>query len=308
LVSQVIIVVLGYHLEQIFLISVFASILLLLWEILFVKSKFTDLSLIPSFNRSSIKEIFSFSTWSWIQSILSVIAGHIDRLIVITLAGPTFLAYYALASVIGTQVHTIFAAGVSWVFPKVSAKTERKENTSDLYYKMQFIIILTGFAVIAFLLLFENIIFKTWLGAETYSNSILLIKIFLYLSFFNMLSIIPYFFLLGSNLIRLSAFFMFISIIITIIFMILSYQVMGYSGLAYGKLFSSIVAIPLMLSYIHYKIIDKKNLFSGIKVYLPAGLLALSVYTLNLISIPLFIGGAALLWLLYKENVTKFQI
>jgi hypothetical protein len=123
-----------------------------------------------------------------------------------------------------------------------------------------------------------------------------------------MLSIIPYFFLLGSNLIKVSAFFMFISVIITIIFMILCYQFMDYPGLAYGKLFSSIVSIPLMLSFIHYRIIDKKNLFSGIKVYLPAGLLALSIYMLNLISIPLFIGGVALLWLLYKENVTKFQI
>jgi O-antigen/teichoic acid export membrane protein len=308
LVSQVIVVVLGYQLVQIYLISVFASVLLVLCEIVFVKSKFKDVSLFPSFNKSSIKEIFSFSTWSWVQSILSVIFTHVDRFIVITLAGPTFLAYYTLASVIGTQIHMIMTAGVSWVFPKVSAKTERKEDTSDLYYKMQFLIIIIGFVLITFLLLFENIIFKTWLGTETYTNSILLIKIFLYLGIFYMLSIIPYFFLLGANLIRISALFMFISVVITIIFMILCYQFMDYIGLAYGKLFSAIVSIPLMLAYIHYRIIDKKNLFSGIKVYLPVGLLALSVYTLNIISIPLFIGGAALLWLLYKEKVAKFPI
>ncbi|HEY4755076.1 MAG TPA: oligosaccharide flippase family protein, partial [Ignavibacteriaceae bacterium] len=269
------------------------------------KGKFREASLIPSFNKSSVKEIFSFSTWSWAQSILSIIASHIDRFIVITFAGPTFLAYYALASTIGSQMHAIFTAGASWVFPKVSGKTERKEDTSNLYYKMQLIIIVCGFAFVTFLILFENIIFRTWLGIETYTNSILLIKIFLYLAFFNMLSIIPYFFLLGSNLIRVSTFFMFVSVIFTIGFMMLGYNVLNVSGLAYGKLFSSIITIPIMLAFVHYKIIDKINLLSGLKIYLPVLMLAASLYMISIASIPIFLGGAALLWLLYREKVSK---
>jgi len=302
---QVLVVILGYKLVQIFLVSVFVSILLVLGEIIFVKGKFRETSFVPSFNRSSVKEIFSFSAWSWIQSILSIIASHIDRFIVITFVGPTFLAYYALASTIGTQVHSIFTAGVSWVFPKVSGKTERKEDTSNLYYKMQLIIIVCGFAFVTFLILFENIIFRTWLGIETYTNSILLIKIFLYLAFFNMLSIIPYFFLLGSNLIRVSTFFMFVSVIFTIGFMMLGYNVLNVSGLAYGKLFSSIITIPIMLAFVHYKIIDKINLLSGLKIYLPVLMLAASLYMISIASIPIFLGGAALLWLLYREKVSK---
>ena len=303
--AQVLTVVLGYKLVQIFLVSVFISILVVLGETIFVKGKFREASLIPSFNKSSVKEIFSFSTWSWAQSILSIIASHIDRFIVITFVGPTFLAYYALASTIGSQMHAIFTAGASWVFPKVSGKTERKEDINNLYYKMQFVIIVCGFTVITILILFENIIFRTWLGIETYTNSILLIKIFLYLAFFNMLSIIPYFFLLGSNLIRVSTFFMFVSVIFTIGFMMLGYNVLNVSGLAYGKLFSSIITIPIMLAFVHYKIIDKINLLSGLKIYLPVLMLAASLYMISIASIPIFLGGAALLWLLYREKVSK---
>ena len=305
LFSQVITVYLGYHLVELYTVSVFVSAITVVAEIIFSKIKYREVSFVPSLRRESVKEIFSFSSWSWTQSVMGIIAGHVDRLIVITLAGPTFLAYYALASTVGSQVHTVFTASVSWVFPKVSGKTERKENLSDLYYKMQLLLIVLGTVAVAILILFEYPIFHTWLGTETYTNSILYIRLFLFLAFFNMLSIIPYFFMLGANLIRMSALFMFISVVFTIGFMTGGYYITGVTGLAYGKLLASIVSIPLMLMFVHYKIIDKVNRYSGLKIYLPAGLLALSIYTFNLVSVPLFLGGAALIWFLYKEKVSK---
>ncbi len=304
LFSQVVTVYLGYHLVELYTVSVFATVLMIVGEIIFSKLKYRKISFVPSLKRQSIKEVFSFSSWSWTQSIMSIIAGQVDRLIVITLAGPTFLAYYALASTVGSQVHTIFTASVSWVFPKVSGKTERNENLSNLYYKMQLLIIVLSTFAVAILILFEYPIFHTWLGTKTYTNSILYIRLFLFLAFFNMLSIIPYYFMLGANLIRMSALFMFISVIFTIGFMTGGYYITNVPGLAYGKLLASIVSIPIMLMFVHYKIIDKVNIYSGLKIYLPAGLIAISIYTFNIISIPLFLGGVVLLWFLYKEKVS----
>jgi len=301
ILSQVTTVYLGHFLVEIFLVSAIVSFLMVAGELLFIKSRYKQMSFIPSVKKYSIKEIFGFSSWSWIQSVLGVIAGHVDRLVVMTLAGPTFLAYYALASTVGSQVHSVLMASVSWVFPKVSGKTERNEDVNQLYFKMQLIIVVLGFTVFGILLAFENIIFKTWLGAETYNNSILLIKIFLYLGLFNSLSIIPYYFMLGSNLIKFSTLFMFISLVLTIGFMILGYQFWSTTGLAYGKLISSMISIPIMITFVHSKILSKTKTNPGFSVYLPVILIAFSIYMFNLISIPVIIINVVLLVYLYKK-------
>lgn len=307
LIVQVISVSLGFNLVNLFSASFLLLSVMVAGELIFIRIKFKNISFLPSVNRTSIKEIFSFGIWAWVQTLLSIIAGHADRFVVITLAGPKFLAYYSLASTVGSQVHAIFSAGVSWVFPKVSGKTERSEDITGLYYKLQFAIIFAGTFLVLLLLVFERQIFNTWLGHETYVNSILLIKLFLFLAFFNLLSIVPYYFLLGTNLIRVSALFMFISVVFTLGFMIAGFYFTDITGLAYGKLISSIVSIPMMLLYVHHTIIDKKNYTPGVQLYLIVFFFALSFYLSNVVAIPFVIIGSILLRALYKNKITNHR-
>ena len=301
ILSQFIVAYFGYFLTEIFIVSAVITFLVVCGELLYLRYKIRDITFVPSLKKSSIKEIFRFSSWTWIQSILSVIATHIDRLFVITFAGPTFLAYYALASNVGSQVHSVLTASAGWVFPKVSAKTERKEDTNHLYYKMQLLLLLLSISIFAVLLLFESVIFKTWLGQESYNNSILLIKIFLYLAFFNSLSIIPYYFMLGSNLIKQSTIFMMMSLLFTVGFMIIGFKVWGTNGLAYGKLISSLITIPVILIFLHNKIINRLYFKTGFEIYLPAVLFAASVLLLNYYSVLLVIINIALIIFLIKK-------
>ena len=305
LTAQFFVVYSGHSLIYIFLASAGITIVVVFLEYLYVKFSITYLSFFIRFDRSTLKEIFSFSSWSWTQSVLGIIAGHADRFVVITFAGPKFLAYYALASTIGGQIHQVITATISWVFPKVSGKTERKENLLPLYYKLQFLVITGGTIIISILLVFQRQIFLTWLGAETYSHSILLIKLFLYLAFVNMISIVPYFFLLGANLIRISAIFMFISVVLTITMMIIFYQFAAVNGLAYGKLISSLVSIPLMLLFVHYNIIEKKDLKSGFIFYLPTLLITAGFYIENIYSF-IFIGAAIILIKILYDQKLKY--
>ena len=305
--GQVLIVYLGYKLVQVFTVSVFVSAGAVVLELIFIKFRFRKISFIPHFNKVSVKEVFSFSSWSWVQSVLSVIASQVDRFIVITFAGPKFLAYYALAATVGGQLHNVFTAAASWVFPKVSAKTERKENAARLYYTMQHLMIFAGIVIISVLIIFDKIIFKTWLGQETYVNSILLIKLFLFLTLFNMMSIIPHYFLLGSNLIKISTYFMFMSVVFTIGFMIICYYWIGITGLAYGKILSSFLAIPIMLTYVHYKLVDRRKL-SGLIIFIPAALISSALYLKNEISIPLAIVAVLLFWQQHRKKSAEYNL
>jgi O-antigen/teichoic acid export membrane protein len=303
LTTQVVIVYMGYSIIQIFIGSVIVLTVIVICELIYVKSRFAYISLLPKINKVTLKEIFSFSSWSWIQSVLSILVSQADKFVVITLAGPAFLAYYSLASTIGSQIHSLFTAAVSWVFPKISSKTEKKEAISILYYKMQFLIITGGLVVISGLLLFGDIIFKLWLGPETYNNSILLIRIFLFYIFVNLLSIIPHFTLLGANQIKNYTYFVFISVIITISSMLISYHFMGIIGLAYGKMFSAVIYIPLMLIFVELLLIKKNSLVNGILLYLPSLLIAIALYLRNYYSLFLIIPALLLLFFNFKTKV-----
>ena len=292
--GQVVVVYKGYSLLYVFLISAITTVAAVFFEFIYVKIKIGIISFIPRFEKGAIREIFSFSSWSWTQSVLSIIAGQADRFVVISVAGPKFLAYYALASSVGGQIHQVFSATVSWVFPKVSGKTERKETLLPLYYKMQFLLMGAETLVIGFLIIFQKRIFLTWLGPETYWNSILLIKFFLYLALINMVSIVPYYFLLGANKIRVSAFFMFLNVLMTILMMILFYHFAAVIGLVYGKVVSSLITIPIMLMFVHYKIIEKKDrkgvfILYGTILLLVAGFYLENIYSFFLIGLDLII-------------------
>lgn len=301
LTTQVTIVYLGYSVIQIFIGSVITSSIVVTVEILFVKSRYKYISFFPRLNKFTIKEIFSFSTWSWIQSILSIVVSQVDKFVVVTLAGPAFLAYYSLASTIGSQIHALFTAAVSWVFPKFSSKSEKSEDVSSLYYKMQLLVITGGLILISGLILFGDFIFKIWLGPETYGHSILLIKIFLFYIFINLLSIIPHFTLLGVNRIRIYTIFVFMSVLLIIGLMILCYYLIGVNGLAYGKMFAAAVFIPLMMLLVNYLL--KLPLLDGIKLYLPTFLLASALYIKNYFSLILAGLGLLLLYYNYKTHV-----
>ena len=303
LFTQYIIVFLGYTIVEIFAGSVIAASIINISELIIIKKRIHFISFFPRLNKSTLKEIFSFSTWSWMQSVLSIIVSQVDKFVVITLAGPAFLAYYSLASTIGSQIHSVFTAAVSWLFPKISSKYERNEDISKLYYKMQFLVIIGGILVISLLLLFGDVLFMIWLGSETYNNSILLIRIFLFYIFINLLSIIPHFTLLGANRIKVYTYFVFISVIFTIGFMILSFYTVGIIGLVYGKMFAAAVYIPMTLILVDFLLIKKKSIWNGILLYLPTLLVAIALYVSNLISVPLAIGAIILLIINFRLKV-----
>jgi O-antigen/teichoic acid export membrane protein len=281
LFGQVVVVYKGYSLFYVFLISAITMVVVVFFEFIYVKIRISLISFIPHFEKGAIREIFSFSSWSWTQSVLSIIAGQADRFVVISVAGPKFLAYYALATSVGGQIHQVFSATVSWIFPKVSGKTERKETLLPLYYKMQFLLMGGETLVIGILIIFQRFIFLKWLGPETYWHSILLIKLFLYMALINMASIVPYYFLLGANKIRVSAFFMFLTVLLTVLMMIIFYHFASVIGLAYGKVFSALIAIPIMLIYVHFNIIEKKDRKSVFILYGSILLLAIGFYLEN---------------------------
>jgi len=87
--------------------------------------------------------------------------------------------------------------------------------------------------------------------------------------------------------------------------MIIFYHFAAVNGLAYGKLISSLISIPLMLLFVHYNIIEKKELKSGLIFYLPTLLITIGFYLENVYSI-IFIGIAIILLKVLYDQKLKY--
>lgn len=289
LITQLIVVALGHSLKEVFEFSVAIAFVAIIAEMYLVKRFYKEISFFLCFQRQSIKEVFSFGVWSWFQSILRVMGEQTDKYIVAFFAGATYLAYYSIASMIATQIHAFFSAGASWIFPYVSRKTESNINVGPIYYKMQFVILLLGLLSISVLFYSKDFIFRVWLGNETYANSKQLIEMFFYFNIFMLPTIVPYYFFIGSGYIKLSTILILISTIMTIIFMISGFSLIGNIGLIWGKIASVIIVSPALLKILHKKVLGEKDMFSGFKLFVSSLLLVLALNFKSLYTIILFL-------------------
>lgn len=79
-------------------------------------------SLVPSLHLASIKELFSFGAFSWLQGLVGLFTGQADRFLVGYLLGTHALAYYSICVQAAMPIHGIAAAGLQVLFPYLAAR------------------------------------------------------------------------------------------------------------------------------------------------------------------------------------------
>jgi O-antigen/teichoic acid export membrane protein len=125
-------------------------------------------SLLPSLQRASVRQLFSFGAFSWIQGLTGLLTGQADRFLVGYLLGTHALAYYSICVQVALPIHGVAAAGLQVLFPYLAARLDVL-SISAMRQKFQ-----TAFAanvaLVAFLaapvIFGSRYILRLWLGQE----------------------------------------------------------------------------------------------------------------------------------------------
>ena len=72
---------------------------------------------------AGIQEVFSFGAFTWLKSVMGVLFGHLDRLLVAALLGTGPLAFYVLCNQIAQIIPSIVVSGFNFIFPHFSARS-----------------------------------------------------------------------------------------------------------------------------------------------------------------------------------------
>jgi O-antigen/teichoic acid export membrane protein len=156
----------GYSVLAIMSASLVIAVISLMLKIAAVRSVCGPISPFPRIDRDSIREIFGFGVFSWVQALAGVIFYNADRLVVGAILGTSALGIYSVCVQATQPIHGITSAALNFVFPHVSARHEAGE--SNALRRVFRIATWTNIAFVAILsaplILFGRQILALWMG------------------------------------------------------------------------------------------------------------------------------------------------
>jgi O-antigen/teichoic acid export membrane protein len=209
--AQIVVIFYGGTLADIFYYSLIATLVGVIFQIIYLKTYEVDISFFSKFSFSCFRDVFHFTKWAWLISIVATLSIQMDRWILGAQASMVTLGYYSVALLVFNNLHTLFSAGVAWVYPTFSSMDDNKE-IGNAYFTLQ-IYILTMALVVSLIFMKFDYFFKIWLGQGTYSQVGTYIHYLLALLPLYSLTIVPFFILKGTNNIKSN----FISDVLTLV-------------------------------------------------------------------------------------------
>ncbi len=244
-------------------------------------------------------EFIEYNFWYWLQSSIALIGFLTDKLAVARFTDVKTMGYYYIASMVGTNIHNFFLAFGAFIFPRVSYQLQSNNNIKPLYYISRTSIVIVGWLIIFVLITSGNFVFELWLGHETFTKCIFFIQLYLVFEAGMLLIITPYYFINGSQLIKLNSLFEILIRVSHFVLMIIGYYYFGINGILYGLIFSTFVNVPFQYYYFHMKVLNefsKTWTLVVIPVVFILAYLFVNIFIFKLIFILAFIWSTKLIY------------
>jgi O-antigen/teichoic acid export membrane protein len=116
---------------------------------------------------TALREVSSFSAFTWVKSTLGILVGHADRLLVGALLGTGPLAFYYLFNQVTQPMHALMASAFNFVFPNLSAQTASGHwlQAQRAYRTAARVATFSVLAIMATLIATSKMFLHLWLGA-----------------------------------------------------------------------------------------------------------------------------------------------
>jgi O-antigen/teichoic acid export membrane protein len=287
----------------------YAGSLLVLFVMLIVQV-FMVLRMIPGFRPSFIKalpernEIYHFGFWSWLQTVISLIAYQMDRFIIAWFLGTATVTYYVLASTITNHLHMAFVAAVSWLLPKISRLKAALNDTKKHFYTIRTFSIGFSLLIIATLYFVSEPLFTLWLGHEKYLKFVGFFRLFLIFEAFLVLSIVPNQYLNAIKSLSFSTALEFIFKSGIVVFMILFFSIAGTAeSLIWGQITALVLFMPLEYYLVNDRILKGNAFKETVLAMLPSFFISAAILWTNWIGTAvLFSLGCLSYYLVYFRD------
>lgn len=306
--AQVGLVLMGFGLMEIFISNLILNLVMVIFQAV------VSYRLLPGYrfrlvSNEERKDLYHFGFWTWLQTIVQVLAYQIDRFIIAAFLGPVIAGYYILASTIANHMHMAFMAVVSWLFPKIARKKESNESDIKLYFHT-----LRGFSLGSSLLvifvtyLLYEPVFTLWLGADKFAKMGDYFALFLMFEAFLIMTVVPLLFLNGMKMLKFITSLEFMYKIGAIVGMIIAFWISPKAeSLILGQVIALGILIPMEYFFINQRLLKESAWQETLITVLPSLLIALLIWIDSPIYTLLMFIAAVLIFVLYFMPSKRFK-
>ena len=212
------------------------------------------------------KYLLSFTSWIWVQNLISFVYGNIDKFLIGILLGLKELAIYSLAFQASRVFLIIIFKGFGFLMPYVAKQKENIDFAKNAYKKVTFLTSVIG-AVLAtvFSVFLAKPVLFLWLEPETAQKVILPFSLLVWNSAFMLTSVVNAYILNGAGKVKLVTSVGVCGNLIEIMLVVLLGSIFGLTGVILARLFASSFCITLARSISYNIAFDSKEKFVGLK-------------------------------------------
>lgn len=196
--------------------------------------------LIPSFDRTILREVFGFGMFTWIQTLNGMVLHQVDRIIIGSTMGPASVGYYSVSLQIVQTAHAILSKASAFTFPLIIRfREEGKWNELwSLYQRGMVLTTVGGWIISGGILTFGDVLLRTWMGGEFADKASDTLQILAIWNACLATTIIQFYFLNATGGERLNAGFGFLSSLLFVIGAFMFIPSVGAKGAAFARLFA----------------------------------------------------------------------
>jgi O-antigen/teichoic acid export membrane protein len=274
---------LGFSLKEMAFAYVTSMAVGLMLILAFLKRNMPEISLMPSFNSGTIKMIFGFSIYSFLMGISGIIKYNVGNILVGRFLGVGYVPYFSVPLQVSTQILGAMRSLTTVSFPLFSSLrgVNKADTVKNIFVDASKLITALGFGIGGTIFLFSHNILSIWINPEFAAIANNPFKIMIIGFIFALTASVPYFFLMGSGYIKITASIQGLSMFLVLVLGPILVSMYGIVGISV----SYTIATMILAIYVYYAtriLWPKYWLNQIIKIYIRATISLFLVSTLFL--------------------------
>jgi O-antigen/teichoic acid export membrane protein len=249
---------LGYGLREVLLVNLAITVATAVSFYFKTRTLLPETSFWPRLHRRELRMLTGFGFLKAVQRISTQVVFQLDRLVVGAFAPIAAVAYYAVPLSLSQRILKLAGnVGVA-VFPAASALSGRNDTgrVEELYLRAMKLTLLIALPTSSMMFIYSHEIMRYWLNAEFEAKSSLVLMVLAAANLLYALTTVPAVTLDATGRIRVATLFGLFAAATNLVFVFVLVPTIGFQGAAWAILANSAVQVPLLLSYVHARVLS----------------------------------------------------
>jgi O-antigen/teichoic acid export membrane protein len=256
-VATVVVLALGYGLLAVLAANLAVTILTAISFYRKTHALLPDISFLPSLNRTELRLLLGFGALKTLQRVSGKIISQLDMLVIGAFAPIAAVSYYALPQALSQRIGSLVTNVGAAVFPAASALASQQDErrSRELYLRAMKLSTLMALPMCSIMFVYADQIMRYWLSEAFELNSSRVLMILSLASLLFSLTTVPRVTLDATGRIRVSTIFSLIGAGTNLALMFALVPTIGFEGAAWAVLANAAIFSPLMLYYVHTRVL-----------------------------------------------------